>query len=83
MGNDLEVFYNENIDNARNPFLGRTLGSGAKYSEKTKELLDKESLELVIEAYDKAKNILSEHREKMDILINKLIEKNILYGYDL
>lgn len=82
MGNDLEVFYNENIDNARNPFLGRTLGSGAKYSEKTKELVDKESLELVIEAYDKAKNILSEHREKMDILINKLIEKTILYGYD-
>ena len=82
MGNKLEVFYNENIDNARNPFLGRTLGSGAKYSEKTKELVDKESLELVIEAYDKAKNILSEHREKMDILINKLIEKTILYGYD-
>jgi len=83
MGNKLEVFYNENIDNARNPFLGRTLGSGAKYSEKTKELVDKESLELVIEAYDKAKNILSEHREKMDVLINKLIEKNILYGHDL
>jgi cell division protease FtsH len=83
MGNDLEVFYNENIDNARNPFLGRTLGSGAKYSEKTKELVDKESLELVIEAYDKAKNILSEHREKMDILVNKLIEKNILYKNDL
>jgi cell division protease FtsH len=83
MGNKLEVFYNENIDNARNPFLGRTLGSGAKYSEKTKELVDKESLELVIEAYDKAKNILSEHREKMDLLINKLIEKSILYGNDL
>lgn len=83
MGNKLEVFYNENIDNARNPFLGRTLGSGAKYSEKTKELLDKESLELVIEAYDKAKYILSEHREKMDLLINKLIEKSILYGHDL
>ena len=83
MGNKLEVFYNENIDNARNPFLGRTLGSDAKYSEKTKELVDKESLELVIEAYDKAKNILSEHREKMDLLINKLIEKTILYGYEI
>jgi cell division protease FtsH len=83
MGNKLEVFYNENIDNARNPFLGRTLGSGAKYSEKTKELVDKESLELVIEAYDKAKNILSEHKEKMDLLINKLIEKSILYGYEI
>jgi cell division protease FtsH len=83
MGDDLEVFYNENIDNSRNPFLGRTLGNGIKYSEKRKEVFDKESLELVMEAYDKAKNILLENREKMDILINKLLGKNILYGYEL
>ncbi len=83
MGDDLEVFYNENIDNSRNPFLGRTLGNGIKYSEKRREIFDKESLELVMEAYDKAKNILLEHRDKMDILINKLLEKSILYGNEL
>ena len=83
MGEELVVFYNENIDNARNPFLGRTLGNGMKYSEKRKEDFDKESLELVNDAYNKAINILSHNKEKMDLLINKLIEKSILYGYEI
>lgn len=83
MGEELVVFYNENIDNARNPFLGRTLGNGMKYSEKRKEDFDKESLELVNDAYNKAINILSHNKEKMDLLINKLIEKSILYGNEL
>ena len=80
MGKLLETFYNENIDSERNPFLGRSLGSGDKYSEKTKEIMDRESLELVRNAYDESKRILSENREKMDIIINELLEKNTLYG---
>ena len=79
MGKLLEAFYNEDIDSDRNPFLGRTLGSGAKYSEKTKEIMDSESLELVRNAYDEAKRILSQNREKMDIIIENLIQKNTLY----
>lgn len=75
MGEDLEVFYNENIDNGRNPFLGRSIGNGIKYSEKTKEIFDKESLKLVIEAFEEAKKILFENKDKIDILINKLLEK--------
>ena len=79
MGKLLETFYNENIDSERNPFLGRSLGSGDKYSEKTKEIMDTESWELVRNAYDEAKRILSENREKMDI-INELLEKDTMYG---
>ena len=82
MGEDLEVFYNENIDNGRNPFLGRSIGNGIKYSEKTKEIFDKESLKLVIEAFEEAKKILFENKDKIDILINKLLEKKILYNAD-
>jgi cell division protease FtsH len=82
MGKLLESFYNENIDSERNPFLGRSLGNGDKYSEKTKEIMDAESLELVRNAYDEAKRILSENREKMDIIINELLEKNTIYGKD-
>jgi cell division protease FtsH len=82
MGKLLEPFYNENVDSERNPFLGRSLGSGDKYSEKTKEIMDAESLELVRNAYDEAKRILSENREKMDIIINELLEKNTIYGKD-
>lgn len=82
MGKLLEAFYNEDVDSARNPFLGRTMGAGAKYSEKTKELMDAESLELVRNAYDEAKRILSENREQMDAIVDALLEKNILYAKD-
>jgi len=80
MGKLLESFYNENIDSERNPFLGRSIGNGDKYSEKTKEIMDSESLELVRNAYDEAKRILSENREVMDVVINELLEKNTIYG---
>jgi cell division protease FtsH len=79
MGKLLEPFYNENIESDRNPFLGRSMTVGAKYSEKTKELMDTESLELVRNAYDEAKRILNENRGKMDVIIEKLLEKNTLY----
>jgi cell division protease FtsH len=79
MGKLLETFYNEDIDSDRNPFLGRSLGMGAKYSEKTKEIMDTESLELVRNAYDEAKRLLSENRDKMDKCIYSLLEKNTLY----
>ena len=83
MGKDLEAFYNENVESERNPFLGRSLGLGDKYSEKTKEVIDKESIELVNDALDTAKYILSNHREKMDIIIKELLKNNTLYGKEL
>lgn len=82
MGKLLEAFYNEDIDSDRNPFLGRSLGSGAKYSEKTKEIMDTESLELVRNAYDEAKLILNENRSLMDKVIKELLEKNTIYTKD-
>jgi len=62
MGKELEVFYNENIESTRSPFLGRSVTSGDRYSEKTKEKIDVESLDLVIEAYREALAILSANR---------------------
>jgi cell division protease FtsH len=83
MGKRLEAFYNENLDSDRNPFLGRSLGASGKYSEKTKEILDKESLELVNEAYNDAKMILLEHKDKMNIIIDEMMKKYTLYGKDV
>jgi cell division protease FtsH len=79
MGKLLETFYNEDIDSDRNPFLGRSLGSGGKYSDRTKEIMDAESIELVRNAYDEAKRILSENRDKMEVVIETLLEKKTLY----
>jgi len=67
MGNELQVFYNDNNN----------------YSDKTKELLDKESLELVNEAYKEAKKLLLDNKEKMDTIINLLNSKSILYGKEV
>ena len=72
LGNKLEVFYNDYLDT-----------NYMKYSEKTKELIDFESLKLVNEAYDDAKNILLENKFKIDLLIDKLIKNNVLYKNDI
>jgi cell division protease FtsH len=74
MGTALEVFYNENIDDNGAPFLGRSLGNNNKYSEKTRELFDKEVLELVNNAYSEAKRFLIEEKEKEE---ESSIEKKI------
>jgi cell division protease FtsH len=83
MGKRLETFYNENIDNERTPFLGRSIGSGNKYSEKVRDLFDKESMELVNEAYSDAIRLLLENKPLMDIMIEELMKKNTLYGKDV
>jgi cell division protease FtsH len=83
MGKDLEVFYNTNEESDRNPFLGRTLGGGEKYSENTKEKMDDESLNLVNNAYREAINIILENKDKISGLINILMEKNTLSGEDI
>ena len=83
MGDQLEAFYNENLDSDRTPFLGRSLGSSGKYSEKTKEILDKEALELVNTAYNDAKTILMKNKDKMDVIVDELMKSYTLYGKDI
>lgn len=83
MGLKMEVFYNDEVDNGRNPFLGRSLSMGAKYSEHTKEIFDKESLNLVKSAYSEAKTVLTENKESVDKLIQKLLENSVLTGEEV
>ena len=66
------MFYNENVESGRNPFLGRSMGMGDRYSEKTKEMMDTESLDLVNEAYREAVKILQNNSELVQILHNIL-----------
>ena len=83
MGNKLEVFYNEDIGDESNPFLGRTIGMGDKYSQNTKYIMDKESLELVNEAYQEAKKILSFNRVCLVNFTELLYNNTILYKKDI
>jgi cell division protease FtsH len=74
MGNKLEVFFNEDLDESITPSFTD------KYSDQTKKWMDKESLDLVIEAYNEAKCFLSENKDKL-IQFARILETNtIIYG---
>ena len=83
MGLKLETFYNEDVDNERNPFLGRSLSMGAKYSEKTKDIFDKEVSQIVRGAYEEAKTLLTENTAVINVLVQKLLENEVLLGEDV
>jgi cell division protease FtsH len=82
MGNKLEVFFNEDVDDS-SPFLGKSLGTNDRYSEYTKYIMDKESLNLVKEAYNEAKNILLNCTEQLVDFSDLLQNKTVIYKRDL
>ena len=53
------------------------------FSEKTAETIDREVRRMVEEAYAKAKELLTTHREQLDELAGKLYEKEVLFREDL
>lgn len=83
MGDKLEVFYNENVGDSRNPFLGRSMAMGGGYSENTKTVMDNESLNLVIDAYQDAKRILSDNRDVMNTVVQTLLKNTTILGSDV
>jgi cell division protease FtsH len=83
MGNKLEAFYNENVEDDRNPFLGRSVALGSKYSEKTKDMMDRETLDLVTFALNEAKNILMNHQPIVNDLVDCLFNNTTLTGVEV
>jgi len=77
MGDKLEVFFNDNIGDESNPFLGRSLGVGDKYSQYTKFVMDKETLQLVNDAYKEAKYILNNYYDKL-VAFSELLKNNTI-----
>ncbi len=55
-------------------FLGREISEQRDYSETVAEEIDREVRQLVSEAYDKARQILSDYRGQLDAVANKLLE---------
>ena len=53
------------------------------YSEKTAETIDKEVSKIIEKAYQEAIAILTEHRDGLSQLANKLIEEEVIFGEDL
>jgi len=59
-------------------FLGRQLSEQRNYSEEIAELIDSEVRHLVDEAYDRATTILTDHRDKLNLVAQKLLEEETI-----
>jgi cell division protease FtsH len=55
-------------------FLGREISEQRDYSEAVAEIIDEEVRKIVEEAYDRAKQVLAERRDRLDAVSNRLIE---------
>ena len=53
------------------------------YSEKTGQIIDEEVSKMVETAYIRTKGILSENKDKLALLAQKLLEKEVIYKDDL
>ncbi|WP_288151654.1 ATP-dependent zinc metalloprotease FtsH [uncultured Prevotella sp.] len=53
------------------------------YSESTAKVMDSEVLKMINEEYDRAKEILSEHKEGHNALAKLLFEKEVIYTKDV
>ena len=59
-------------------FLGRDLFEDKDYSEATAEEIDREVRKMVQTAYERAKKLITEHRDKLDLIAGRLIEKEVM-----
>ena len=61
-------------------FIGRDWGHEKSYSEETAGIIDEEIKNIIDKAYEQAKAILSEHRDKLDRVAEVLVEKEKITG---
>jgi len=59
-------------------FLGREIGEGKHFSEHTAMLIDDEIRRMIDEGSQKALELLSEERQKLETLAEELLEKEIV-----
>jgi cell division protease FtsH len=64
-------------------FLGRDIMEERNYSEETARLIDEEVKKIVDSAYSNAKRVLLENMEKLKLLSNSLLEKEVLDGEEV
>jgi cell division protease FtsH len=55
-------------------FLGREIGEQRNYSEAVAQEIDAEVKRIITRAYDRAKEVLVEHRDKLEAVARRLIE---------
>jgi len=61
-------------------FLGRDMGGDSNYSGQTAVAIDEEIRRIVQEAHDRARSILTQHKDRLKRLADTLLEKEVLDG---
>jgi cell division protease FtsH len=79
MGAVLETYYNEETDEST-PFLGRSLASGSKASQATKEQFDREVMDLVQASYEEAVLLIEDKKPLFETLVRMLEGSRTLSG---
>lgn len=64
-------------------FLGREISRSQDFSEDTARRIDAEVNRILREAYGRAKGILEQHRDKMDLIAKILLERETIDGRDV
>ncbi|MEN6449262.1 MAG: ATP-dependent zinc metalloprotease FtsH [Thermoguttaceae bacterium] len=70
-------------DGEDQPFLGREMAEPRRFSEHTAQMIDEEVTRLLNEASQQATAMLGEHRDKLDLVANKLKEAETLDEEDI
>lgn len=65
------------------PFLGREIHQSRQFSEHTQELIDEEVARILLEADQKAEQLLREHRSELETITRSLLEKEELSEIEL
>lgn len=65
-------------DGSGNVFLGRDYGSGSNYSGEIAYEIDKEIRKIINECYNKAKEIIEEHKDLLTLIAETLIEEETI-----
>ena len=66
-----------------NIFLGHDLVQEKEYSEKTAIMIDEEVSRIIREGYDRAYKLLSDNKDKLELLARKLEERELLDGEEV
>jgi cell division protease FtsH len=64
-------------------FLGRDIMEERNYSDETARIIDEEVKKIASESYTKAKEILQQNMDKLKLLSNALLEKEVLDGEEV
>jgi cell division protease FtsH len=60
------------------PFLGKEIHEMREFSEETARIIDEEVQKFLMQAAERATRILTEHRDKLDRLAQRLLEQEVL-----